>query len=70
MSNQKPTDLRAEPSSAAPHPEEMKASAEFRIGERVVITASARATPAGLAAAALLVCSMLLPIIWLRRSRR
>jgi len=55
---------------AAPHPEEMKATVDLAIGRSVAIKATARATPAGLVAAALLVATILVPAIWLTRARR
>jgi hypothetical protein len=57
--------------SAAPHPEEMRVSADLRMGS-VSLRATARATPAGLVAAALLVSAVLWPSLWLvmRRSAR
>lgn len=43
------------------HPEEMRAAASLRIGDAVSLQATARATPAGLIAAAVLVGVVLLP---------
>jgi hypothetical protein len=57
-------------STAAPHPEEMKGTIGFRIGNSVFVRASGRATPAGLAMAALLVSAILLPMLWLATRRR
>ncbi len=34
-------------SASQPHPEEMTAQVQLRIGQRAVLTATARATPAG-----------------------
>jgi hypothetical protein len=57
--------------TAAPHPEEMKGTVEFRLGRYASVTARGRATPAGLATAALLVATVLIPFAWLlRRGRR
>ncbi|WP_395697581.1 hypothetical protein [Methylocella sp.] len=47
-------------SSAAPHPEEMKAGVELRIGRGFAMSASARTTPAGLICAAIAVSAILL----------
>jgi hypothetical protein len=55
--------------TAAPHPEEMRATVDLRIGKSVSFTATARATPAGLATAALLVAAILIPIVLLNRPR-
>lgn len=55
--------------TASPHPEEMKASVELRIGNAVSVRATARATPAGLAATALLVSAILIPLVLLARTR-
>ncbi len=54
---------------AAPHPEEMKATVDLTIGKSVSIKATARATPAGLSAAALLIAAILIPMVWVARTR-
>lgn len=46
--------------TAAPHPEEMKAQVQLWIGERAVLTATARATPGGLVTAGILAAAILL----------
>ena len=51
--------------TAAPHPEEMKASFELAVGDNVRMRAAYRATPAGLIAAALLIGAATLPWVWL-----
>ena len=56
-------------STAARHPEEMRATFAFRFGDRFAGKATARATPAGLVAAALLLSAVLLPALWLTRRR-
>ena len=55
--------------TAAPHPEEMRAAVDLTIGKSVSLKATARATPAGLAAAALLIAAILVPVAWLARAR-
>ncbi len=55
--------------TAAPHPEEMKASVTVQIGKAVTISASARTTPAGLVCTALLVAATLVPVVMLVRRR-
>ncbi len=55
--------------TAAAHPEEMRATVDLRIGNSVSIKATARATPAGLIAAALLISVVLIPAVWLFRTR-
>ena len=47
--------------TAAAHPEEMRATVRFRIGNSVSLDATARATPAGLIAVGLLVTAIALP---------
>ncbi|HJS86896.1 MAG TPA: hypothetical protein VJ779_15685 [Acetobacteraceae bacterium] len=42
---------------------------DLTIGKSVSIKATARATPAGLATAALLVAALLIPMVWLARTR-
>ncbi|MBN8909425.1 MAG: hypothetical protein J0H14_22230 [Alphaproteobacteria bacterium] len=54
--------------SAAPHPEEMRVTVDLRIGS-ASFRATARTTPAGLAATALLVAAILVPSLWLLRGR-
>ena len=56
--------------TAAPHPEEMRAQVQLRIGQRTVLTATARATPAGLATAGVLVAAVLLSAAVLVRTSR
>jgi hypothetical protein len=56
--------------ASPPHPEEMKADVELRIGERTVLTASARMTPAGLVTAGVMVASILLSAAALVRAAR
>jgi len=58
------------PETAASHPEEMKATVDLHIGDSISITATARATPAGLIAAALLISAILIPLVWLARDRK
>ncbi len=59
------------PEPVAPHPEEMNAAGRLRLGP-LSIEGRARATPAGLISAALLVSAVLLPIVFMSRcaSRR
>ena len=62
-------------SSSAPdhhitHPEEMRATASLRIGGAVTLQATARATPAGLVAAASLVGVVLLSTAVMVRTAR
>lgn len=52
---------------APAHPEEMRASLHLDLGHGRLLTATARATPAGLIAAAILVSSVLLSAAVLRR---
>ena len=47
--------------TAAPHPEEMKATFDLAIGNAVSVKAAVRTTPAGLVAAALLAAAVLFP---------
>jgi len=42
------------------HPEEMKARVRLRIGKRVLVTATARTTPAGLISVGVMVAAILL----------
>ena len=55
--------------TAAPHPEEMKATVDLRLGKSVSIRMTARATPAGLVAAAMLVSALVIPMVWLARAQ-
>jgi hypothetical protein len=56
--------------TALPHPEEMRATVELRFGKHVTLRATARTTPAGLVAAALLLTAILVPVMWGVRQRR
>jgi hypothetical protein len=56
--------------TTAPHPEEMRATMELRIGNSVSLNATARATPAGLATAALLASAILVPVLWFAKQKR
>jgi hypothetical protein len=56
--------------TAAPHPEEMKGTVIFKLGNMASITATGRATPAGPISAALPVCAVLVPILGVARRRR
>ncbi|MCR0980597.1 hypothetical protein [Roseomonas populi] len=56
--------------TAAPHPEEMRAEMELRVGSSTVLRTSARATPAGLIAAGILVSAVLLSTAALVRAAR
>jgi hypothetical protein len=71
MINDAPPDAEPERNSgtAASHPEEMRATMDLHIGESISITATARATPAGLVAAALLISGILIPLVCLARYR-
>ena len=53
----------------APHPEEMRASFNMAIGRSVSVAASARTTPAGLVATALLLTAIFVPLAMMARSR-
>jgi hypothetical protein len=59
-----------ESETAAPHPEEMKGGIELRIGSRVFLQATARATPAGLVGLGFAVSSLILAVaalVWAAR---
>jgi hypothetical protein len=53
----------AAPSTVAPHPEEMKGTVTFSLGNWASMTATGRATPAGLICAAALACAVLIPVL-------
>ncbi len=54
---------------AAPHPEEMRASFNMAIGRSVSVGATARTTPAGLVATAVLLAAIFVPLAMIARSR-
>ncbi len=62
-------ELENRSSTAAPHPEEMRAAVDLTIGKSVSMKATVRATPAGLASAALLVAAILISVVWLAKTR-
>jgi hypothetical protein len=47
-------------SDSPPHPEPMKAKIELRIGDRMVVMATAQTTPAGLVSVGVMVAAILL----------
>ena len=55
--------------TAAPHPEEMKAALELRLGDRASLRLSARATPAGILSAALFLAVFVGAAAWVSRPR-
>jgi hypothetical protein len=57
--------ISAESITAAPHPEEMKASVDLVMGNILQMRATYRATPAGLIAVAFIVAAATLPWVWL-----
>ena len=54
--------------TAAPHPEELKATLDLAIGNAVSVKASVRTTPAGLVGAAILAAAVLLPTVSLAKA--
>lgn len=56
--------------TAAPHPEEMKGTIRFAMGDLATLTISGRATPAGLICAGLFVCGVLFSLRKLARRTR
>ncbi len=57
-------------STDAPHPEEMRGTVRLRIGKWMSVDATARATPAGFVALALLVTAIAAPLLIARKRRR
>lgn len=57
-------------SGAAAHPEEIRASVDFRVGDSVSLKASIRTTPAGLVTAGIMVAAIVLSIAGLVRALR
>jgi hypothetical protein len=57
-------------SDSPPHPEEMKAEVELRIGDRTVVMATARTTPAGLVSVGVMVAAILLSVAALVHTAR
>ena len=61
MERDKQTAHSEDRGTASPtHPEEMKAKVELRIGDRTVVIATARTTPAGLISVGIMVAAILL----------
>jgi hypothetical protein len=52
------------------HPEEMKGTVEFKLGNLATVTATGRTTPAGLIGAAMLVSAGLISLAMTIRRRR
>jgi hypothetical protein len=57
-------------STAAPHPEEMRATVRLRIGNLASLDATARATPPGLIAVGLLIAAIALPLLAVGKRNR
>lgn len=57
-------------STAAPHPEEMRATVRLRIGNLASLDATARATPAGLIAVGLLITAIAVPLLAVGKRNR
>ena len=57
-------------SDSPSHPEEMKAKVELRIGDRMVLMATARTTPAGVISVGVMVATILLSVTALVRAAR
>ena len=57
-------------STAAAHPEEMRATVRFRIGSSVSLDATARATPAGFIALGLLAAAIAVPLLIVGKRHR
>jgi hypothetical protein len=57
-------------SDSPSHPEEMKAKVELRIGDRALIIATARTTPAGLVSVGVMVGTILLSVAVLVHAAR
>ena len=58
------------PDNPPTHPEEMRGTVEFKLGNLATITAAGRTTPAGLIGAAVLVSVVLIPLAMMIRRRR
>ena len=63
-----PNDQAIDP--APTHPEEMRASYDFRIGKIVTLQGTARTTPAGIIAVAIAASAILLSVAALVRAKR
>jgi hypothetical protein len=60
-----------EPSSAvSSHPEEIKSTFDLRVGEHIVLQASARITPAGVISMGIAVATIMLSIAYLVSAKR
>lgn len=62
--------LQPGPAEALAHPEELKATVDLRIGDRVLLKATARTTPAGLVTTGVMVSAILLATGFLVRAAR
>ncbi len=65
------TEAETETGDAGPpgHPEEMRASLNLRISKKIRLSATARATPAGIVAGAIALSALTVPLIWITRRR-
>lgn len=62
--------LMTTPEAPVSHPEEMRGSVSLRIGDRIVMEASGRVTPAGLISTGLAVAAIVVAVGFLIRSTR
>jgi hypothetical protein len=63
-------DLPSTPELSPPHPEEMAAGFNLRLGDKFVLQSKARATPAGIIAAGLTASAILLSVGHMVRAMR
>jgi hypothetical protein len=64
------TDIEEQSADALAHPEEIRASAAFRVGDRISLTATLRMTPAGLVTAGVMIAAIILSVAGLVRAAR
>jgi hypothetical protein len=64
------TKTEGKDAGAPTHPEEIRASVEFRVGNSVLLNATARTTPAGLVTAGVMVAAIVLSLAVLVREIR
>ena len=64
------TDIEKQSAGALAHPEEIRASVAFRVGNRISLTATLRMTPAGLVTTGIMVAAIVLSVAGLVRAAR
>jgi hypothetical protein len=64
------TDIDEQSAGALTHPEEIRASVAFRVGNSILLNATLRVTPAGLVTTGVMIAAIILSVAGLVRAAR